>query len=184
VVRREEKTVSGTVTEFGAGPTAATAVRALRHDDWPAVKRIYAAGIAGGDATFETETPFWEDWDGAHLEGHRLVALRRGEVVGWAALSRVSARDCYAGVAEVSVYVAPDAQGAGVGTALLERLVTDAELAGIWTLQAGIFPENETSLALHRRLGFRIVGVRVAVGRLNGRWRDVVLLERRSEVIR
>ena len=89
--------MSGTVTEFGAGPTAATAVRALRHDDWPAVKRIYAAGIAGGDATFETETPFWEDWDAAHLEGHRLVALRRGEVVGWAALSRVSSRECYAG---------------------------------------------------------------------------------------
>ncbi len=175
--------MSGTVTEFGAGPTAATAVRALRHDDWPAVKRIYAAGIAGGDATFETETPLWEDWDAAHLEGHRLVALRRGEVVGWAALSRVSSRECYDGVAEVSVYVAPDAQGMGVGTTLLERLVTDAELAGIWTLQAGIFPENEASLALHRRCGFRIVGIRASIGRLNGRWRDVVLLERRSEVI-
>ena len=161
-----------------------TSVEPMTAGHWPRVHEIYAAGIAGGDATFETETPFWEDWDAAHMDGHRLVALRRGEVVGWAALSRVSARECYAGVAEVSVYVAPGAQGMGVGTALLERLVTDAELAGIWTIQAGIFPENEASIALHRRCGFRVVGVRAAIGRLNGQWRDVVLLERRSEVIR
>ena len=171
------------VTQLGSGRTASPAVRPLRPDDWPAVKAIYAAGIAGGDATFETETPMWAEWDAQHLEGHRLVALEGGQIVGWAALARVSGRDCYAGVVEDSVYVAPAAQGTGVGTALLQRLVTDAELDGIWTIQSGIFPENEVSLALHRRCGFRIVGVRVSIGRLNGRWRDVVLLERRSEVI-
>src|SRR3954467_8303662 len=117
----EGETVTGTVTEFGAGPTAATAVRALRHDDWPAVKRIYAAGIAGGDATFETETPFWEEWDTGHLDEHRLVALRRGAGVGGGALARVSSRECYAGVAEVSVFLAPAAQGIGVVRWFRER---------------------------------------------------------------
>jgi phosphinothricin acetyltransferase len=156
----------------------------VRPDDWPAVERIYAAGIAGGDATFETQTPSWEDWDAGHLAGHRLVAVQDGQIAGWAALAPVSSRACYGGVAENSVYVAPEAQGRGVGTALLTRLVTDAELAGIWTIQTGIFPENEVSLALHRRCGFRIVGIRASLARLNGRWRDVVFLERRSEVIR
>lgn len=159
-------------------------LRPLLETHWPEVERIYAAGIAGGDATFETETPAWSPWVSLHLGGHRLVAIQAGEVAGWAALSRVSSRECYAGVVEDSVYVARWAQGLGVGTALLTRLVTDAELAGIWTVQAGIFPENEASLALHRRCGFRVVGVRSAIGRLDGRWRDVVLMERRSEVIR
>jgi phosphinothricin acetyltransferase len=155
-------------------------LRPLEASDWPAAERIYAAGIATRNATFETTTPTWEAWDAAHLEGHRLVALQDGEVVGWAALSAVSARPCYAGVAESSVYVAPEAQGRGFGRALLARLVADSE-EHFWTVQAGVFPENEASLQLHRRAGFRIVGIRVAVGRLDGRWRDVVLLERRRE---
>ena len=117
-------------------------VRDLRDEDWPEVARIYGAGIQTGDATFETEVPPWEAWDSSHLQRHRLVADRGGAVLGWAALSPVSERCCYAGVAEVSVYVAPEAQGQGVGRALLERLVADSEADGIWTLQGGIFPEN------------------------------------------
>lgn len=159
-------------------------LRPLLAADWPDVERIYEAGIESGNATFETTTPAWSTWDSHHLGGHRLVAIQAGEVAGWAALAPVSARECYAGVTEDSVYVARWAQGLGVGTALLTRLVADAELAGIWTITAGIFPENEASLALHRRCGFRVVGVRSAIGRLDGRWRDVVLMERRSEVIR
>jgi L-amino acid N-acyltransferase YncA len=159
-------------------------LRPLLVADWPAVERIYAAGIAGGNATFETATPAWSTWDLRHLAGHRLVAIQAGEVAGWGALAPASDRECYAGVTEDSVYVARWAQGLGVGTALLSRLVTDAELAGIWTITAGIFPENGASLALHRRCGFRVVGTRSAIGRLDGRWRDVVVMERRSEVIR
>jgi phosphinothricin acetyltransferase len=159
-------------------------LRPLLETDWPEVERIYAAGIASGNATFEEATPPWDTWDSHHLGGHRLVAIQAGEVSGWAALAPVSERECYAGVTEDSVYVAPRAHGLGVGTALLTRLVTDAELAGIWTIQAGIFPENEASIALHRRCGFEVVGVRHAIGRLHGSWRDVVLMERRSEVIR
>ena len=159
-------------------------VRPLDQLDWPAVERIYAAGIASGDATFETTTPTWEAWDSSHLEGHRLVALQDARVVGWAALAPVSRRRCYAGVAEDSVYVAPEAQGCGVGQRLLERLIDTSEQAGIWTLQCGIFPENEASLALHRRCGFRVVGVRVALAQLHGQWRDVVFCERRTAVIR
>ena len=159
-------------------------LRPLLAADWPDVKRIYQAGIESGNATFETEAPAWSTWDSLHLGGHRLVAIQAGELAGWAALAPYSSRECYAGVAEDSVYVARWAQGLGVGTALLSRLVTDAELAGIWTVTAGIFPENEVSLALHRRCGFRVVGVRSAIGRLDGRWRDVVLMERRSGVIR
>jgi L-amino acid N-acyltransferase YncA len=150
---------------------------------WPAVRAIYEEGIATGDATFETAAPAWADWDRGHLPGHRLVATRDGRVVGWAALSPVSDRCAYAGVAEASVYVAAAAAGRGVGRALLDRLVAGAEAAGIWTVQAGVFPENRASLALHRRCGFRTVGVRERLGRLDGRWRDVVLLERRSPII-
>jgi L-amino acid N-acyltransferase YncA len=156
-------------------------VRDLRPGDWPEVAAIYEAAIRGGKATFETEVPSWEAWDAAHT--HRLAAEVDGRAAGWAALGRVSERCCYSGVAEVSVYVAPDAQGRGLGRALLERLIADSERAGVWTLQAGIFPENEASVALHRRCGFRVVGLREKLGKRDGTWRDVLLLERRSAVV-
>jgi L-amino acid N-acyltransferase YncA len=155
-------------------------LRELRAEDWPAVKAIYEQGIAGGQATFESEAPSWDDWDRTHLEGHRLVALQEGEVVGWAALSPVSERCVYQGVAENSVYVADAAQGRGVGRALLEELVSRSERDGIWTIQTGIFPENEASIELHKRCGFRVVGVRERIGQHHGVWRDVVFMERRS----
>jgi L-amino acid N-acyltransferase YncA len=155
-------------------------IRDLEERDWPAVKAIFEEGVATRSATFEMEAPSWEDWDGAHLSP-RLVAEEDGDVVGWAALMPYSARECYRGVAESSVYVAERARGRGVGRALMERLVSASEEAGFWTLQAGVFPENEESLALHRRCGFREVGVRERIGRLDGEWKDVVLLERRSE---
>jgi L-amino acid N-acyltransferase YncA len=158
-------------------------IRELRRDDWPAVSAIYEEGIRSGDATFETEVPGWEGWDATHLERHRLVAYIDNEVVGWAALAPISSRDAYAGVAEVSVYVAGARQGQGVGRGLLEALVESSERAGIWTLQAAIFPENEGSIALHRSCGFRTVGVRERLGRRDGVWRDVVLLERRSPAV-
>ena len=151
-----------------------------RVEDWPAIRAIYEAGIRSGDATFETEAPSWQEWDAAHLSGHRLVARSDGAVVGWAALSPVSSRRVYAGVAEDSVYVAPEAQGRGVGRALLTAIVEGAERAGIWTVEAGVFPENAASLALHARCGFRRVGVRERLGKLGDVWRDVLLLERRS----
>jgi L-amino acid N-acyltransferase YncA len=155
----------------------------LRPVDWPDVARIYAEGIATGDATFETEPPSWEHWDAAHLGAPRLVARRDGVVVGWAALAPVSERCVYGGVAENSVYVAEAARGAGVGRQLLEALLEQAEEAGIWTVQAGLFPENEASVGLHLACGFRVVGRRERLGRLHGAWRDVLLLERRSERI-
>ena len=148
--------------------------------DWPHVARIYAAGIATRNATFETDVPSWEHWDATHLAEHRFVATDRDQVVGWIAASAVSDRCCYAGVADLSVYVDPEAQGHGVGGTLLERLIESTEAAGIWTLQAGVFPENEASIALHRRCGFRLVGTRERLGQLDGDWRDVLLLERRS----
>jgi L-amino acid N-acyltransferase YncA len=154
-------------------------VRDLRDDDWPAVRAIYEDGIRSGHATFETEPPTWERWDAAHRDV-RLVAERDGRVVGWAALSPVSSRCCYEGVGEVSVYVAEEARGAGLGRVLLDELVRRSEQAGYWTLNAGVFPENEASLRLHRACGFREVGIRERLGRLHGVWRDVVLLERRS----
>jgi L-amino acid N-acyltransferase YncA len=152
--------------------------------DWPAVLAIYEAGIATGDATFETAAPDWPAWDAAHLPGHRLVARDdAGQVVGWVALAPVSDRCAYAGVAEDSIYVAPVAQGRGVGRALLAAVVASAERGGIWTIQTGIFPENQASVRLHEACGFRVVGVRERLGRLHGRWRDVLLLERRSPAI-
>ncbi len=159
---------------------AAVAIERLTPADWEAVRAIYVEGIATGDATFETDAPPWDVWDGAHRQDARLVARRGGRVLGWAALTRVSGRRVYAGVAEVSVYVAAGARGDGVGRTLLEALVSASEEAGVWTLQAGIFPENAASLALHERCGFRVVGRRERLGRLGGRWRDVLLLERRS----
>jgi L-amino acid N-acyltransferase YncA len=158
-------------------------IRALDARDWPAVKAIFEEGIATGQATFETEAPSWEHWDGAHFGG--LVEEEDGEVVGWTALTPYSSRPSYAGVAEESVYVAVRARGRGVGRRLLAAQIERSEQAGIWTLQAGIFPENRASIALHLGLGFRLVGVRERLGRMeDGNWRDVLLLERRSEVIR
>ena len=157
-------------------------LRALTEDDWTAVGEIYWDGMRDGLATFETEVPSWESWDAAHLVDHRLVAERLGEVVGWAALSPASARRCYAGVVENSVYVAREARGLGIGRTLLEALVAGAEAAGIWMIQTSIFPENRASLVLHERCGFRVVGTRERIGRRDGVWRDTVFLERRSKV--
>jgi len=156
-------------------------VRDLRPDDWPSVRSIYEDGIRSG-ATFETEAPSWEAWDAAHPE-LRLVAERDGTVVGWAALSPYSPRWCYRGVGDVSVYVGETARGAGVGRLLLEELVERSEQAGYWTLNAGLFPENEVSLRLHEACGFRLIGVRQRLGQLDGVWRDTVWLERRSSVV-
>lgn len=151
--------------------------------DWQQVRSIYLEGIQTGQATFETEAPDWEKWDASHLPQCRLVARRDETITGWGALSLVSSRRVYAGVAEVSVYVAKDARGAGVGRALLEALIKCSEQKGIWTLQAGILVENVASLSLHKGCGFREVGRRERIGRLQGRWRDVILLERRSETV-
>lgn len=159
------------------------AIDALVPSDWDDVRRIYAEGIATGNATFETGIPSWEAWNGAHREDSRLVAREGGRVLGWAALSRVSDRCAYGGVAEVSVYVAASARGKGVGRRLLEALVRASEDAGVWTLQAGIFPENRASLSIHEVCGFRVVGVRQKLGKLSGAWRDVAFLERRSPLV-
>jgi phosphinothricin acetyltransferase len=155
-------------------------IRPLEPSDWPAVERIYAEGIATRAATFETEPPTWEQFDAGRLPAHRLVAIEDGEIVGWAAVSPTSERDCYAGVVEHSVYVTADARGRGIGRALLDALVESTEAAGIWTIQSSIFPENEASVRLHERAGFRIVGRRERIARLDGVWRDTVLVERRS----
>jgi L-amino acid N-acyltransferase YncA len=156
-------------------------VDAMRPADWPEVRAVYLEGIATGNATFQKTAPEWEEWDGGHLPHCRLVVRVDGRVAGWAALTRVSARPVYAGVAEVSVYAAEWARGQGVGRVLLDGLVAESERQGIWTLQAGIFPENLASLALHRSAGFRVVGVRERLGCMDGVWRDVVLLERRAQ---
>lgn len=157
-------------------------IRNLIEDDWEFVRAIYLAGIATGHATFETAAPSWENWNLGHLPAPRLVAIADEAVVGWATLSSVSTRSAYAGVAEVSVYVAPAAQGKGIGRALLESLVQESEQQGIWTLQASIFPENVASILLHKSCGFREVGTRERIAKLNGVWRNTVLLERRSQL--
>ena len=149
--------------------------------DWDAVREIYLEGIATGNATFETHAPEYDDWNAAHLESCRLVARDGDRIAGWAALSPVSRRAVYRGVAEVSVYVSTADHGKGVGRSLLLRLIDESEHHGIWTLQAGIFPENTASIELHKRCGFREVGRRERIGKLKGVWRDVVLMERRSE---
>lgn len=155
----------------------------MRAADWPVVRAIYLEGIATDEATFETEAPSWEEWDAAHLSFARLLARAGDNVSGWAALSPVSRRKAYAGVAEVSVYVAAQSRGQGVGTGLLERLIEESEQNGIWTLQASVFPENAATLALHKRCGFREIGRRERISKLNGRWRDTILLERRSTIV-
>ncbi len=147
------------------------------------VKDIYQQGIYTGHATFQEKAKTWPEWDGSMLKSCRLVAVAGGEVAGWAALSPVSSRRVYAGVVEVSVYVSNAHQGQGIGQQLLSELVAQSEKAGIWTLQAGIFPENVASIALHEKCGFRIVGVREKIGKMGDEWRDVLLLERRSSVV-
>ena len=160
-------------------------ISAMQPEDWPDVREIYGEGIASGNATFETVLPEWEKWDSGHRSDCRIVArstvpLNQDRVLGWAALSPVSARGVYAGVAEVSVYVASTAKGRGIGKALLHALVEESERRGVWTLQAGIFPENASSIAIHKSCGFREVGRRHRIGKMGDTWRDVVLLERRS----
>jgi L-amino acid N-acyltransferase YncA len=155
-------------------------VRALEDGDWDAVLRIYAEGIATRDATFETQVPEASHLDAAWLPGHRWVAEADGHVAGWTAVSPVSSRACYSGVGETSVYVGEGFRGRGVGTALLHRQVTAADAGGLWTLQTAIFPENRASIALHRRAGYRTLAVRERIARLDGAWRDTVLMERRS----
>lgn len=155
----------------------------IKPEDWPSVRAIYQEGIETGNATLETAVPEWAEWDSSHQADCRLIACLDGEIAGWAALTPVSGRCVYTGVAEVSVYVAAEARGKGIGKALLQRLIECSEKAGIWTLQAGILPENEASIALHKACGFRVVGVRERLGQLNGVWRDVVLMERRSLVV-
>ena len=154
-------------------------VRPLHPDDYPAVAAVFAEGIATGQATFETQVPSWETWDAAHLPDHRFVAELDGDVAGWVAVVPYSRRAVYRGVGEESVYVAERARSRGVGRALLEAAIASARDGGLWTLQAGVFPDNAASLELHRRLGFREVGVRERIGRLDGVWRDVMLLELR-----
>jgi len=151
--------------------------------DWPVVREIYLEGIASRQATFETEAPTWEAWDASHSPLARLVARKGETVVAWAALSPVSSRKAYAGVAEVSVYVAESQRGGGLGRQLLEALIGESETNGIWSLLAVMFPENAASVALHRRCGFREVGRRERIGKLDGVWRDTILLERRSQQI-
>jgi phosphinothricin acetyltransferase len=154
----------------------------MRPQDWDAVRAIYLEGIATGNSTFEQSAPDWPAWDKGHLPCCRLVARAGNEVLGWTALSAVSGRRAYAGVAEFSIYVAEQARGRGIGAALLKALIDASEREGIWTLQSGIFPENAASLGLCLRFGFRVVGTRERIGNMQGRWRDVVLLERRSAI--
>jgi phosphinothricin acetyltransferase len=155
-------------------------IRLMHPDDGATILSIYQEGIATGNATFETDVPPWRDWDAEHLPHSRLVAVNDAGLIGWAALSPVSGRCVYGGVAEVSVYVAAAARGQGIGKQLLQALIADSEHEGIWTLQAGIFPENTASIAIHKACGFREVGYRERLGSMDGVWRDVVLLERRS----
>jgi phosphinothricin acetyltransferase len=158
------------------------AIEKMTHEHWEQVKHIYLEGIETGHATFETEAPGWEGWDSSHLPHSRLVAIdAHNDLLGWAALSPVSSRCVYGGVAEVSVYTGQKHRGKGVGRTLLEALITSSEENGIWTLQAGIFPENEASVELHLKCGFRTVGSRERIGKLRGEWRDTLLLERRSK---
>jgi L-amino acid N-acyltransferase YncA len=158
-------------------------LRPMQSADWEAVRAIYAEGIATHNATFEQSAPDWEQWDQGHLPQCRLVAQSAHSVAGWVALSAYSSRRVYQGVAWVGIYVAASARGQGIGRALLTELIAESERQGIWTLQAGIFPENTPSLELFTRAGFRVVGTRERIGWMDGNWRDVLLLERRSGVI-
>ena len=164
-----------------AAPVGPARIRRMTRTDATEVLSIYQAGLDGGQASFETTAPDWAAFDASRLPDHRLVAVGPGgDVLGWVAVTPVSGRSVYAGVVEHSVYVDPRARGRGVGAVLLDALIASTEAAGVWTIQSGVFPENVASLRLHERAGFRVVGVRERIGRHHGRWRDVVLLERRS----
>lgn len=158
-------------------------IEPLQPADWPSVRAIYLEGLATGQATFQTEAPDWAEWDSGHLLHARLVARTADDILGWAALSPSSKRACYAGVAEISIYIAAAARGRGLGKALLSKLIAESEKQGIWMLYASIFPENVASVQLHLRHGFRVVGRRERIAQLHGVWRDTVLLERRSQVV-
>ena len=155
----------------------------MEETDWPEVSEIYAQGIATGYATFETEVPPYADWDKSHLSSCRIIAERSGEVAGWAALSPVSGRCVYGGVAEVSVYVGTEFHGLGIGKVLMNHLILESEKAGLWTLQSGILPENVASIKLHEKVGFRMIGFREKVAKHHGEWKDNVIFERRSTVV-
>lgn len=155
-------------------------IKEMTASDWDQVRQIYLEGIATGNATFETDAPSFESWNESHSKTCRLVAKEGKKILGWAALSPVSGRCVYAGVADVSIYIGKSFKGGGIGTALLRSIIELSEKEGFWTLQAGIFPENISSLNLHKKAGFREVGIRERIGKMNGVWRDVALLERRS----
>ena len=155
----------------------------MKPSHWEAVKEIYEEGIATGNATFQQSAPTWEEWNSSHLQHSRIVAKEDNSVLGWAALTPVSGRCVYAGVAEVSVYVSDKARGKGLGKQLLQKLIEESEANGIWTLQAGIFPENTPSIKIHEACGFRIFGTRERIGKMNDVWRDNLVLERRSKTV-
>jgi phosphinothricin acetyltransferase len=161
----------------------AVTIKPMQQEHWEQVKQIYESGIATGIATFETTAPSWEKWNDVHLTFARLVAVDNNEVVGWAALSPVSSRCVYGGVAEVSVYVADKHKGKGIGKLLLQKLIKESESNGIWTLQAGIFADNVASVKLHEKVGFRVIGHREKIGKLNDIWKDNYILERRSKIV-
>ena len=158
-------------------------IEEMKDESWGAVQQIYNAGIATKNATFQTKAPEWEAWDQSHRKDCRLIAKIDNQVAGWVALSNVSNRCVYAGVAEVSIYIDPAFRGMGVGDQLMKQLITESEKHGIWTLQAGIFPENKASIALHLKNGFRILGIREKIGKMEFVWRDTAMLERRSKVV-
>lgn len=158
-------------------------VRPMTASDWQAVSKIYAEGISTGFATFEKDIPSYQSWDAAHMQSCRLIATDDNAILGWAALSPVSSRCVYGGIGEVSVYVGKDCRGRGVGKLLMQALINESETEGLWTIQSGIFPENEGSIELHKKAGFRYIGKRERVGKLDGVWKDNLLFERRSTTI-
>ena len=157
-------------------------IKQITEQYYSELARIYLSGIATGNATFQTDAPSWKDWDAAHLQSCRIAAFEGQHMLGWAALTPVSGRCVYAGVAEVSVYVDEVQRRKGIGSVLMDQLIKESETAGLWTLQAGIFPENTSSIKLHEQCGFRIIGYRERIGNMNGVWRNTIILERRSNV--
>ena len=158
-------------------------IKPLEPLHWNEVRRIYEEGLHTDNATFQTSAPEWDEWDKTHLQTGRLIAIENEKIIGWAALTPVSGRCVYGGVAEISVYVSENARGKGVGKELLKSLIENSEANGFWTLQAGIFPENVASIKIHEATGFRIIGRREKIGQMNGHWRDTILLERRSQTV-